>query len=33
MKQDLEGEEKRMEAKLYLEQVRNINIQIDSKLE
>lgn len=33
MKQDLEGEEKRMEAKAYLEQARNINIQIDSKLE
>ena len=33
MKQDLEGEEKRMEAKSYLEQARNINIQIDSKLE
>ena len=33
MKQDLEGEEKRMKAKAYLEQARNINIQIDSKLE
>ena len=33
MKRDLEGEEKRMEAKAYLEQARNINIQIDSKLE
>lgn len=33
MKQDSEGEEKRMEAKAYLEQARNINIQIDSKLE
>ena len=28
-----ETEEKRMEAKAYLEQARNINIQIDSKLE
>ena len=33
MKQETEGEEKRMEAKAYLEQARNINIQIDSKLE
>ena len=33
MKQESEGEEKRMEAKAYLEQARNINIQIDSKLE
>ena len=28
MKQETEGEEKRMEAKAYLEQARNINIQI-----
>ena len=33
MKRQTEGEEKRMEAKAYLEQARNINIQIDSKLE
>ena len=33
MKRETEGEEKRMEAKAYLEQARNINIQIDSKLE
>ena len=33
MKPETEGEEKRMEAKAYLEQARNINIQIDSKLE
>lgn len=33
MKRDLEGEEKHMEAKSYLEQARNISIQIDSKLE
>ena len=33
MKRDLEGEEKRMEAKSYLDQARNISIQIDSKLE
>lgn len=33
MKRETEGEDKRMEAKAYLEQARNINIQIDSKLE
>ena len=33
MKPETEGEEKRMEAKSYLEQARNISIQIDSKLE
>ena len=33
MKRETEREEKRMEAKAYLEQARNINIQIDSKLE
>lgn len=33
MKQEPEGEGTRMEAKAYLEQARNINIQIDSKLE
>lgn len=33
MKRQTEGEEKRMEAKAYLERARNINIQIDSKLE
>lgn len=33
MKREIEREEKRMEAKAYLEQARNINIQIDSKLE
>lgn len=33
MKQELEGAEKSMEIKAYLEQARNINIQIDSKLE
>ena len=32
-KQEPEGEGTRMEAKAYLEQARNINIQIDSKLE
>lgn len=33
MKRQTEGEEKRMEVKAYLERARNINIQIDSKLE
>ena len=33
MKREPEGEEKCMETKEYLEQARNINIQIDSKLE
>ena len=33
MKQEPEGEGTRMEAKAYLEQARNINIQIGSKLE
>lgn len=33
MKRETEGEEKRMETKTYLERARNINIQIDSKLE
>ena len=33
MKRDPEGEEKCMETKEYLEQARNIDIQIDSKLE
>lgn len=33
MKREAEGEEKCMETKEYLEQARNINIQIDSKLE
>ena len=33
MKRETEGEEKRMETKEYLELARNINIQIDSKLE
>ena len=33
MKRETEGEEKRMETKAYLERARNINIQIDSKLE
>lgn len=33
LKQEPEGEGTRMEAKAYLEQARNINIQIDSKLE
>lgn len=33
MKQELEGAEKSMKIKAYLEQARNINIQIDSKLE
>ena len=33
MKRETEGEEKCMETKEYLEQARNINIQIDSKLE
>ena len=28
MKQETEGEEKRMEAKAYLEQARNINIPV-----
>ena len=33
MKRETEGEEKRMDVKTYLERARNINIQIDSKLE
>lgn len=33
MKQETEGEQKPMDAKAYLEQARNINLQIDSKLE
>lgn len=33
MKQEQEGAEKRMKIKAYLEKARNINIQIDSKLE
>ena len=33
MKSDREGVEQYMEAKAYLEQARNINLQIDSKLE
>lgn len=33
MKQETEGEKKLMEAKAYLEQARNINLQINSKLE
>lgn len=33
MKRETEGEEKRMDVKAYLERARNINIQIDSKLE
>ena len=33
MKRGTEGDEKRMDVKAYLERARNINIQIDSKLE